>query len=103
MQSELAVKEKKDIKENLEKFVSRNYKHFCTDGAQAYKCIGNEGYKTHITGNHNGYFAEKHMREEVFADGTILRYKAHSNTVEGAVACFKKALRLCRCIKDDMF
>ena len=43
------------------------------------------------------------MREEVLADGTILRYKAHSNTAEGAVACFKKALRLCRGIKDDMF
>ena len=94
---------KKEIKDNLERFVSPNCKLFCTDGAKAYKFIEKEGYGKHIAGNHIVYFSETEMREEILEDGTVFSYKAHSNTAEGAVACFKKALRLCRGMIDDYF
>lgn len=80
--------------------MSKNCKLFCTDGARAYKFIESEGYGTHVAGNHNVYFAETEEREKEFEDGTVLRYKAHSNTAEGSIACFKKALRLCRGMTD---
>ena len=94
---------KKEIKDNLERFVSPNCKLFCSDGAKAYKFIEKEGYGKHIAGNHIVYFSETEMREEILEDGTVFSYKAHSNTAEGAVACFKKALRLCRGMIDDYF
>ena len=62
-----------------------------------------EGRGKHIAGNHNVYFAETEEREEILEDGTVVRFKGHSNTAEGAVACFKKVLHLCRGMFDDYF
>lgn len=37
---------KKDVKEQLKRYVSKNANIFCTDGANAYKFIETEGYGT---------------------------------------------------------